>query len=205
MNELDLTPMLKTGDAVKINDIQQEIDLNYEKRQIFRTETEMMFSVLNDAKFPTNASKYWQAVREQSVHYEELVRLSFRYRENELEIERLGKLIEESVDHYETDKLQIQFDEALFNRQLKKQVAKDRVREILAWHGIMQVLTQAEEFDTEKVDTHQNESYIKTLENKLKTITTGTSQAEVFNIVGQLNTLRRLNGEEPIPESLYTK
>ena len=69
----------------------------------------------------------------------------------------------------------------------------------------MQVLTEAEEFDTEKVDTHQNESYIKTLENKLKTITTGTSQAEVFNIVGQLNTLRRLNGEEPIPESLYRK
>ena len=112
MNEINLTPLLKTSDAIKINDIQNEIDRNYEKRQIFRTNTEMMFSVLNDAKFPTNASKYWQAVREQSVHYEELVRLSFRYRENEVLIEKLGKQIEDCTDKYETEELQIKFDEA---------------------------------------------------------------------------------------------
>jgi hypothetical protein len=203
MNDIDLTPLLKTGDAVKINDIQQQIDKNYDKRQIFRTETEMMFSVLNDAKFPTNASKYWQAVREQSVHYEELVRLSFRYRENELEIDRLGKLIEQSTDNYETDKLQIQFDEAIFNRQLKTQVAKDRVREILAWHSIMQVLTEAEEFDTENVDTHQADSYMKTLLHKANSITSGTNQADVFNIIGQLNTLRRLKGLDALPASEF--
>ena len=35
------------------------------KKQMFRTQTEMEFSVLNDAKYPTKAAKYWQCVREQ--------------------------------------------------------------------------------------------------------------------------------------------
>ena len=205
MNEIDLTPLLKTSDAIKINDIQNEIDRNYEKRQIFRTNTEMMFSVLNDAKFPTNASKYWQAVREQSVHYEELVRLSFRYRENEVLIEKLGKQIEDCTDKYETEELQIKFDEALFNRQLKMQVAKDRVREIMSWHNIMQVLVEAEDFDTEDVDAHQADSYEKILLNKAESITSGTSQAEVFNIIGQLNTIQRIKGKKPLPIDKFIK
>tara|TARA_Y100001938_G_scaffold4387_2_gene5535 strand:- start:10207 stop:10824 length:618 start_codon:yes stop_codon:yes gene_type:complete len=205
MNEIDLTPLLKTSDAIKINDIQNEIDRNYEKRQIFRTNTEMMFSVLNDAKFPTNASKYWQAVREQSVHYEELVRLSFRYRENEVLIEKLGKKIEDCTDKYETEELQIKFDEALFNRQLKMQVAKDRVREIMSWHNIMQVLVEAEDFDTEDVDAHQADSYEKILLNKAESITSGTSQAEVFNIIGQLNTIQRIKGKKPLPIDKFIK
>ena len=205
MQEINLTPMLKTGDAIKINDIQKEIDNNYSKRQIFRTSTEMMFSVLNDAKFPTNASKYWQAVREQSVHYEELVRLSFRYRENEVRISELSDLIADSKNKYETERLQIEFDEALFNRQLKMQVAQDRVREILSWHNIMQVLQEAEDFDNTDVDAHQAESYLKILENKAKSITSATNQAEVFNIIGQLNTLKRMKGIEPIPVEEYLK
>ena len=40
---------------------------------MFRTETEMQFSVLNDAKYPTKAAKYWQCVREQNVFLENLM------------------------------------------------------------------------------------------------------------------------------------
>ena len=32
----------------------------YEKKQMWRTRTEMEVSVLNDVKFPNNAAKYWQ-------------------------------------------------------------------------------------------------------------------------------------------------
>lgn len=48
-----------------------QVNENWTKKQRFRTETEMLFSVLNDFKHPTPAAKYWQAVREQSVQYEE--------------------------------------------------------------------------------------------------------------------------------------
>ena len=198
--------MLKTKDNVKMHDLNTEVRNNYNKRQIFRTSTEMMFSVLNDAKFPTNASKYWQSVREQSVHYEELVRLSFKYRELEVYIDEISNMIELEEDTiFDLRRLQIRLDELEFNRELHKQVAADRVREIESWHGIMQVLKEAEEFNTEDVDAHQADSYIKTLQNKAESITQGTNQAEVFNIIGQLNTLKRLQGLEPIPIEQYTK
>ena len=64
----DLKPvleMLKPSDASAVVELREELANNWQKKQIFRTETEMRISVLNDAKHPTNASKYWQSVREQ--------------------------------------------------------------------------------------------------------------------------------------------
>ena len=44
-----------------------ELRDTWTKKQMFRTETEARFSVLQDNRYPTKASKYWQCVREQSV------------------------------------------------------------------------------------------------------------------------------------------
>ena len=101
--------------------------------------------------------------------------------------------------------MQIKIDELEFNKQSLLRIGKDRVREIHSWHGIMQVLSEAEDFNTDDVDAHQAESYLKILQNKAESITQGTNQAEVFNIIGQLNTLKRLKGIEPIPIEQYTK
>jgi hypothetical protein len=66
---------------------------------VFRTETEMRFSVLNDMKYPTKASKYWQCVREQNVYLENLMSLSFDYRRTEVKLKRLQqKLLKEETD-----------------------------------------------------------------------------------------------------------
>jgi len=51
----------------------------------------MRFSVLNDMKYPTPASKYWQCVREQNVYLENLMTLSFEYRRNEVKIKNYKK------------------------------------------------------------------------------------------------------------------
>ena len=74
-----MQPMINQVDDQRIKELTEELDETMYKRQVFRTETEMLFSVLNDAQHPTPASKYWQSVREQGVHYSELVTLSFRY------------------------------------------------------------------------------------------------------------------------------
>ena len=50
-----------------------ELQDTWIKNQMFRTETEMRVSVLNDLKHPTVAAKYWQAVREQNVMFEQLI------------------------------------------------------------------------------------------------------------------------------------
>ena len=72
----DLKPvleMLTPADAGAIVELREELGDNWRKKQIFRTETEMRISVLNDAKHPTNASKYWQSVREQDAMFDALM------------------------------------------------------------------------------------------------------------------------------------
>ena len=74
MDNLELVVnILKADDAAKIQNISTELIDTYTKRQLFRTDTEARMSVLNDGNFPTLASKYWQAVREQSVMFENLI------------------------------------------------------------------------------------------------------------------------------------
>ena len=60
----DLKPILsvlKEEDAQSIVKLKEELTDTWTKKQIFRTETEMRISVLNDGKHPTQASKYWQS------------------------------------------------------------------------------------------------------------------------------------------------
>jgi hypothetical protein len=57
----DLKPILsvlKQEDAQSIVALKEELTDTWTKKQIFRTETEMRISVLNDGKHPTQASKY---------------------------------------------------------------------------------------------------------------------------------------------------
>ena len=62
-----LNNILDPEDLKSFNVIIDELRDTWTKKQIFRTETEARISVLQDAKYPTKASKYWQYVREQNV------------------------------------------------------------------------------------------------------------------------------------------
>ena len=164
------------------------------KKQMWRTDTEARFSVLNDAKHPTNASKYWQAVKEQSVFAEQFTLLSFNYRRNEIKIKKIKHQIEhmEADDEFALMELEVDLDECLFNKKEYQIQALDRVREIQMWSDIKKELTDAEDFDTENVNTHQVESYLQILENRRMTLSPSSSQPEIMNVLGSLNTLRRL-------------
>ena len=171
------------------------------KKQMWRTDTEARFSVLNDAKHPTNASKYWQAVREQSVFAEQFTILSFNYRRNEIKIKKIKHQIEhmEADDEFALMELEVDLDECLFNKKEYQIQALDRVREIQMWSDIKKELTDAEDFDTENVNTHQIESYLQILENRRMTLSPSSSQPEIMNVLGSLNTLRRLLSLDELP------
>jgi len=47
-------------------------------------------------------------------------------------------------------------------------------------------------FDKQNVETHQAEAYMHKLEQQKLTLTPGSSQPEVFNVLGQLETLKRI-------------
>ena len=52
------------------------------------------------------------------------------------------------------------------------------------------------------VNTHQLESYSKVFKNRKNTLTQGSSQPEVFNVLGQLQTTERVKEERGQIESI---
>ena len=88
--EPHLHEILDPEQVTKFKELTKELRDTWTKKQMFRTKTEMEFSVLNDAKYPTNAAKYWQCVREQNTHMENLMQLSFDARKNDIEIKQVA-------------------------------------------------------------------------------------------------------------------
>jgi len=193
-----LSNILEDNDFKKFKELNSELKDTWVKKQIFRTNTEMRISVLADFKHPNNASKYWQCVKEQSVHFENLMGLSFDYRKNDIEIKKTQRKLETEKDELEIELLKVELDEKLYAKANMELVAKDRMREINEWSKLKLEYNDGT-FDDKNVNTHQSEAYKYILENRAKTLTPGSSQSEVFNVVSQLETLNRLHKEGVLP------
>lgn len=197
----DLKPILsvlKPEDAQTIIALKEELTDNWTKKQIFRTETEMRISVLNDGKHPTAASKYWQSVREQSAHFDAMMGLSFDLRRNEIKRMKLERKMQKAIDEGKDLKeleLRVDLDQNLYQRANMEQVAKDRVREIATWSKLKNELDDGT-FDTQNVNTHQASSYRLSLENRVKALGPNSGPAEIINAAGPLQTVARLQKED---------
>jgi hypothetical protein len=192
--------VLKPSDAQEILSLKEELADNWNKKQIFRTETEMRVGVLNDGKFPTVASKYWQSVRELSAHFDALMALSFDMRRSNvqrLKLEKKMKEAEECGDELEIMTLQIDLDENLYSKACMEQVAHDRVREIQTWSKIKSELDD-KTFDTQNVNTHQAESLHYRLAYRAKALNENSDPTEVSNVLGQLQTMERLKKQNAL-------
>ena len=186
-----LTNILDKEDVKEFKKLIPELQDTWHKKQMFRTETEMRFSVLSDNKYPTRAAKYWQSVREQNTHFENLVHLSFDARKNEVEIKKLERDIKNEKDPLEVELKQIQLEEKLYAKAQMELVAKHRMREVATWSKLKKEFDD-NSFDKQDVNAHQAHSYMLRLQHQKNTITPGTSQPEVFNVLGQLETLERV-------------
>ena len=186
-----LMVLLDKSQASAFKKMVPELQDNWVKKQMFRTETEMRFSVLSDNKYGNNASKYWQSVREQNTHFENLMHLSFDYRKNDVEIKKLQREIKKEKDLLEKELKQIELEEKLYSRVGMELTAKARMREISTWSKLKKEFNDGK-FDDKDVNTHQAESYMHRLEQQKLTLTQGSSQPEVFNVLGQLETLKRV-------------
>ncbi len=191
----NLNNLLDPEEVKVFQGLTEELRDTWTKKQMFRTETEMQFSVLNDAKYPTKAAKYWQCVREQNVFLENLMSLSFDYRRVEVKIKRLQQKLEKEEDPLKKELLQIDIDEKVYNKASMQLVARDRMREIKLWSKFKKKFDDGS-FDTKDVNTHQLHSYHLTMKNKAETLTEGSSQPEVFNVLGQLQSIERIKKEQ---------
>jgi hypothetical protein len=189
---------LKSKDLEEILKIKKELIDNWNKKQIFRTETEMRVSVLNDGKHPTQASKYWQSVREMSSHFEAMINLSFELRKNNLQRLRLERKIQEAYkngDDLDVMEIQIDLDQNIYSKAGMEQIIHDRVREILTWSKIKSELDDGS-FDTQNVNTHQFKTLELTFNTRINALNQNSDYSEVINAVGLHQTLQRLKSSE---------
>jgi len=187
---MDNFPVLSKEQNKELAELKQELKETVEKNQIYRTEIQMRYSVLQDGKQPTNAAKYWQCVREQAAMYDELTRDSFAFRNLMIDLDEAKDKLSKESNEFEKRRLEVKIDELEFNKNTILRVGKDRFREIKLWSKLKKEFddgsfdnTNVHEFDVQK-KAHQIR-----LENRAVTLTNGSNQAEVLNVVGPLATM----------------
>ncbi len=110
-------------------------------------------------------------------------------------------LIEKEEDPIKRELYQIDIDEKRYGLANMQLVARDRMREIKLWSALKKEFDDGT-FDTKDVNRHQLDSYALIMKNKAETLTSGSSQPEVFNVLGQLNTIERVKKSG---EMIYNK
>ena len=186
-----LNSLLEVQDLKDFKAMTAELKDTWTKKQMFRTETEARFSVLQDNRYPTKAAKYWQCVREQSSYLDNLMTLSFEYRRNEAKIKWLEKKVSEETDEYKLTKYEIDLDEKRYVKASMEKQAYHRMREIKMWSKLKKEFNDGS-FNDQDVNVHQLESYGRQYAEKAKQLTDNSSDTDKFNVLGQLQSLQRI-------------
>jgi len=186
-----LNSLLEIQDLKDFKAMTAELKDTWTKKQMFRTETEARFSVLQDNRYPTKAAKYWQCVREQSSYLDNLMTLSFEYRRNEAKIKWLEQKITEETDEYKLTKYEIDLDEKRYGKASMEKQAYHRMREIKMWSKLKKEFNDGS-FNDKDVNQHQLESYGIQYAEKAKQLSESSSDTDKFNVLGQLQSLQRI-------------
>ena len=202
--ETHLNNLLEVNDLNDFKGMVDELRDTWTKKQMFRTETEARFSVLQDNRYPTKAAKYWQCVREQSSYLDNLMTLSFDYRRNEAKIKWLKGKVEKEQDEYKLSKYEIDLDECRFAKASMEKTAKHRMREIKMWSKLKKEFNDGS-FNDQDVNQHQLESYGLQYAAKAKQLNENSSDTDKFNVLGQLQSLQRIKKTGELESSYKEK
>ncbi|NLZ46843.1 MAG: hypothetical protein GX896_09160 [Clostridiales bacterium] len=191
---------------LRVANLLPELEHNFKTQTLWRTETEIRCSVLNDKDFPDKASKFHQAKLEQMVFFEQLLDLSFEYRKTqqklnikEAEIEEIeDKLLNDDLKEYQIKKMRarleiknIEKQEIIYSLENMRVQGKERVRELEIWSKIKNELNDGS-FDTDNKDKNQLISltirYIQEAFNISK-FASGTDIGSAGNIMAQFHML----------------
>jgi len=202
--EAHLNNLLEVNDLNDFKGMVDELRDTWTKKQMFRTETEARFSVLQDNRYPTKAAKYWQCVREQASYLDNLMTLSFDYRRNEAKIKWLEGKVEKEQDEYKLSKYEIDLDECRYAKASMEKTAKHRMREIKMWSRLKSEFNDGS-FNDKDVNQHQLESYGLQYAAKAQQLTENSSDTDKFNVLGQLQSLQRIKKSGELESSYKEK
>lgn len=190
--------ILESDDLTAVSNLSKELQRVFEVKQVWRTETEMRYSVLNDVSFPTPASKYWQCIREQDSFFSQLIQLSCDYQKTQGELELLEVEYDEIKGVSKKSKALRKIKDAeikqkkfgLMNMRLQ---AHDRVREIDLWETLKKEQMEKDDFDISDVNKHQKDSYKQRWQEEMK-VGQMTNQADLYrHSKANLETMERDN------------
>ena len=188
--------ILEKDDMKSISNLSEELQRVFEVRQIWRTETEIRYSVLDDVNFPDSASKYWQCIREQNVFWEQLVSLSCNYQKAQGELDLLEIEYDEIKGNNKKSNAQRKIKDAeikqrQFGLMHMRLQGHDRVREIKIWEKVKLELTAKEDFDINDVNKHQMKSYAKRWEKKMNLGAKSNNSSMFINSMSSLETMKK--------------
>jgi len=166
ITELEQSGLLAHNDTNILKNIDTELISALQKSQMFRPKYLMEVSVLEDVRFPTPDSKYWQAVLERNVMFQNLCFLYFDYKEKLVDIKikdaEILNLVETHTElsNAQAEKLNIQKDRFKMQTEFIKKEARERVREIRDWTEIIRKLEPEMKYSKDNPEEHMPESYL---------------------------------------------
>jgi len=219
------TPLFNEAEKNQLVEVSENMENAFQYSQVFRTDTEVRISVLNDIKFPTQASKYYQALREMNVHQTELVHLLFDYEVKKQEmlihksaIMKYEKLLENETEEYKRLRYeaklkqeQIEIEKTAFMLKNMKRTADGRKQEVLQWDRILKELKPSLEeanIPLDNPDSHQKISYlVRHIKQTIHGIQSGSqmSGSEANNLFGQLITNAKVVQKEGLVDSVLAE
>ena len=167
--DLDLIrdiPLLDTKKTEQLAEIKQDLVASFKKREVFRPKYLMEVSVLKDFKFPTPDAKYWQCVLERDVMFQNLLSLSFDFKEKQADIDIKEAQIKELKEKGDPkslamiEKLKVQIQRSLFQMAIMQKEAQDRHREIMAWTELIGELRPQLRYSPDDPEEHLPESIL---------------------------------------------
>jgi hypothetical protein len=188
LKNIEESCVLSKEDLISLQGLIPEIEMAIQSHTIYRTTTEALFSVLNDLKFPTAASKYHQAKREQLAMFENLMELSFNYRLTNIELDevliRLSK-----AEGSKLRKLEVKRDRLQFKLMWMRKDGQERIRELKMWAQIMKDLADSDVFDLNNKDTDELRAFtLRYLWELPAACRAGNDVGGAVNIIAQART-----------------
>lgn len=177
---LKSAPLVKKEDFEFLNNHLEKFQHRFKTRSLFRSKSEMLAGVLNDATHPTADSKYWQSIGEQNVHLTELINLTYEAKKiiadneyMEAEIEELEELLksQKGTDKKKTqarlNKKLVELEQSKFNLLQSEKTAQERIREIKNWEEIISELEPNLEYGNDDFELHHPKRYYLRYKHKV--------------------------------------
>ena len=164
--------LIKTTGAISeegsktLTNLRADLEQGFLKRQWGRPKYLMEVAVLKDMKFPTPDAKYWQSTLERDIQFQNLVNLSYDYKEKlaDIEIKEAEKeeLEEDTsrVARAKSKKLAIQIEREKTNLAYMGKQASEMLREIVDWTGLIKEVEPQLKYSKDNPEEHMPEAFL---------------------------------------------